>query len=72
MYDGSVQRSLSGCFLHVLDPKGQTRHLLFEVLKSEHHSLLSLDTCLALNLLRYKAEQVSVVNSGYKITKQQI
>ena len=72
MYDGSIQRSLGRCFLQVLDPEEQTQTLLFEVLKSEHHSLLSLDTCLTLKLLTYKPEEVSVVNSGCKITKQQI
>ena len=56
----------------MLDPEEQTQTLLFEVLKSEHHSLLSLDTCLTLNLLTYKLEEVSVVNSSCKITKQQI
>ena len=72
IYDGSVQRSLGRCFLQVLDPEERTQTLLFEVLKSEHHSLLSLDSCLILKLLTYKLEEVSVVNSGCKITKQQI
>ena len=48
------------------------KRLQFEVLNTKHHSLLSLDTCLALGLLQYNSEEVSVVQVAQKMTKEQL
>ena len=71
MYDGSVKKSVGRCALWVKVTQGLKR-LQFEVLNTKHHSLLSLDTCLALGLLQYNSEEVSVVQMAQEMTKEQL
>ena len=51
MYEGTVVRSKGRCQLEVCDDKRNVP-LMFEVVETKHCSLLSLDTCLHLNLLQ--------------------
>ena len=53
MYHRSVKRSPGQCLVVVKDREGKSRQLVFEVLKTRHHTLLSLDTCLQLELISY-------------------
>ncbi|KAL5517497.1 hypothetical protein EMCRGX_G003052 [Ephydatia muelleri] len=46
--------------------------LEFEVLDTKHHSLLSLDTCLKLGLLKYNTEEVCIVHSDQELTHSRI
>ena len=44
----------------------------FEVLDTKHNSLLSLDTCLKLGLLKYNTEEVCIVHSDQELTRSRI
>eukprot|EP00731_Ephydatia_muelleri_P024692 Em0016g963a len=72
MYDGSVRKSLGGCHLQVEVAERKVKSLYFEVMKSNHHSLLSLDTCLTLNLLSYKIGTVYAIQEEQKVTRLQV
>ena len=61
MYDGTVIRSKGRCQLEICDDKRKVP-LMFEVVETKHCSLLSLDTCLHLNLLSVN-EYVHLVNT---------
>ena len=41
-------------------------------MRSNNHSLLSLDTCLTLSLLRYKVGTVYAIQKEQKVTRQQV
>ncbi|KAL5510749.1 hypothetical protein EMCRGX_G006350 [Ephydatia muelleri] len=56
MYDGSVRRSMGKCTLQLAAET--ISQLEFEVLDTKHHSLLSMDTCLELGVLKYNTEEV--------------
>ena len=45
---------------------------MFEVLKTRHHTLLSLDTCLQLELLSYRSERVNLVAENIILTKEEV
>ena len=51
MYDGSVRKSLGRCRVQVHNRQEEVTWLEFEILETKHHTLLSLDTCLGLQLL---------------------
>lgn len=51
MYNGSVRESMGRCVIRVMNREGQLSELEFEILDTKHHTLLSLDTCLNLQLL---------------------
>ena len=53
MYDGSTRKSCGFCQLGVRGKLGRVRQLRFEVLRTQHCSLLSLDTSLMLELITY-------------------
>eukprot|EP00731_Ephydatia_muelleri_P035349 Em0116g1a len=53
MYDGSTRKSCGFCQLWVRDKLGRVHQLRFEVLRTRHCSLLSLDTSLMLELITY-------------------
>ena len=72
MYDGSLRKSLGGCNLQVEKAERKVKSLYFEVMRSNHHSLLSLDTCLTLNLLSYKVGTVYAIQERKKITRVQV
>eukprot|EP00731_Ephydatia_muelleri_P009792 Em0005g378a len=72
MYDGSVRKSLGGCHLQVEVAERKVKSLYFEVMKSNHHSLLSLDTCLTLNLLSYKIGTVYAIQEEQKVARLQV
>ncbi|KAL5481461.1 hypothetical protein EMCRGX_G021622 [Ephydatia muelleri] len=72
MYDGSVRKSLGGCHLQIEVAERKVKSLYFEVMKSNHHSLLSLDTCLTLNLLSYKIGTVYAIQEEQKVTRLQV
>ena len=72
MYDGSVRKSLGGCHLQVEEAERKAKSLYFEVMRSNHHSLLSLDTCLTLNLLSYKVGTVYAIQEKLKVTRLQV
>jgi len=63
MYDGRQRKSLGVCQLEIEDRLGKSRSLKFEELETEKLTLLSLETCLKLNLLSYERESVSVVET---------
>eukprot|EP00731_Ephydatia_muelleri_P016041 Em0009g465a len=70
MYDGSVRRSMRMCTLQLAAEA--ISQLKFEVLDTKHHSLLSLDTCLKLGLLKYNMEEVCIVHSDQELTHSRI
>ena len=72
MYDGSVKRSLGLCVVVVKDKEGKSKQLGFEVLKTRHHTLISLDTCLQLELLSYRVEKVNLVAEHSPLTKEKV
>ena len=72
MYDGSVKRSLGQCLVVVKDREGKSRQLVFEVLKTRHHTLLSLDTYLQLELISYRSERVNLVSSNSILTRETV
>ena len=72
MYDGSVSRSLGKCMACVQNRQGKLTKLEFEILETKHHTLLSLDTCLNLQLLSYKAECVCLAEAGEGLTKERV
>ena len=46
--------------------------LEFELLKTQQHSLLSLDTCVELQLLTYETESVCIAEANHWVTKELI
>lgn len=56
MYDDRLTTPIGCCTLMV-----EGKKLLFQVMESSNHSLLSMDACLEMGLLRYKTECVSMV-----------
>eukprot|EP00731_Ephydatia_muelleri_P030026 Em0021g549a len=72
MYDGSVSRSLGKCMACVQNRQGKLTELEFEILETKHHTLLSLDTCLNLQLLSYEAECVCLAEAGEGLTKERV
>ena len=70
MYDGSLRRSMGRCTLQLAAET--ISQLEFEVLDTKHHSLLSLDTCLKLGLLKYNTEEVCIVHSDQELTHSRI
>lgn len=72
MYDGSVRRSLGQCRVCMQNRQGKSTELEFEILETKHHTLLSLDTCLNLQLLSYEAECVCLAEAGEGLTKEKI
>ena len=72
MYDGRDRKSLGVCQLHIEDREGKSRSLKFELLETEKLTLLSLETCLKLNLLSYERESISVVETQRQLTQDQI
>lgn len=59
MYDGSATTPMGKCELMV-----QNKQLSFYVMKTTNHSLLSMDTCLKLDLLAVNQEYVNLVNTA--------
>ena len=55
-----------------MNREGQLSELEFEILDTKHRTLLSLDTCLNLQLLSYDAEWVCVTEAVQRITKESI
>ena len=45
---------------------------MFEVLKTRHHALLSLDTCLQLELISYRSERVNLVSEHSILTMETV
>ena len=72
MYDGRDRKSLGSCRLEMVDKEGQVQTLRFEVLETKQKTLLSLDTCLSLNLISYERESVCVVDSQEYVTQEQL
>ena len=72
MYDGTVKASLGQCQLSAKNWENKVVGLEFELLKTQQHSLLSLDTCLELQLLTYEAESVCMAEANHWVTKEQI
>ena len=68
-YDGSVKRSLGLCVVVVKDKEGKRKQL---VLKTRHHTFISLDTCLQLELLSYRLEKVNLVAEHSPLTKEKV
>ena len=62
-----MRRSIGKCTLQLAAES--ISQLEFEVLDTKHHSLLSLDTCLELGLLKYNA---CIVNAGQELTSSRI
>ena len=58
MYDGCSRNSCGFCQLGVRDKLGRVHQLCFEVLRTRHCSLLSLDTSLMLELITYGTEAI--------------
>ena len=50
MYDGSQVLSKGQCYLQMRE-SGQEQNIMVEVVETKHATLLSLDTCLQLNLI---------------------
>ena len=69
MYDGSTRESLGRCGIQVMNREGQLSELEFEILDTKHHTLLSLDTCLNLQLLSYDAECVCMTEVVQRFTE---
>ena len=72
MYDGSVQKSLGRCRVQVHNQQEEVTWLEFEILDTKHHTLLSLDTCLGLQLLSYDAESVCMTEATHSQTREAI
>ena len=72
MYDGSIRKSLGGCHLQVEEAERKVKSLYIEVMRSNHHLLLSLNTCLTLNLLSYKVVTVYAIQEEQKVTRLQV
>ena len=72
MYDGSVSRSLGKCMACVQNRQGKLTELEYEILEIIHHTLLSLDTCLNLQLLSYEVECICLAEAGEGLTKERI
>ena len=58
MYDGSINESLGQYRVLVVNRDGKWTELLFEVMDSKQHTLLSLDTCINLQLLSFETESI--------------
>ena len=65
MYDGTVKVSLGKCNLQVNNWQEECQ-LVFEVLETKHCSLLSLDSCLDLQVCSYKEESVCLAEARQK------
>ena len=72
MYDGSVKKSLGRYRTQVLNRQGRPTDLAFELLETKHHTLLSLDSCLGLQLLSYESESVCLAEASQGLTKDAI
>ena len=51
MLDGSVRKSLGDCHFQVEEAERKVKCLYFEVMRSDNHLLLLLNTCLTLNII---------------------
>ena len=60
MYDGSINESLGQCRVLVVNRDGKWTELLFKVMNSKQHTLLSLDTCINLQLSSFETESICV------------
>ena len=65
MYDGSQVLSKGQCYLQMSE-SGREQTLMFEVVETKHATLLSLDTCLQLNLITV-AEQVHLIDEQSQV-----
>ena len=72
MYDGTVRKSLGRCRVQVHNRQEKPMWLEFELLETKHPTLLSLDTCLNLQLLSYEAESVCMAEATQSLTKETI
>ena len=72
MYDGSINESLGQCRVLVVNRDGKLTELLFEVMDSKQHTLLSLDTCINLQLLSFETESICVAEACQHLSKEQI
>ena len=54
------------------DKEGKSRQLMFEVLKTRHHTLMCLDTCLQLEQFSYRSERVNLVAEHSTFTKMKV
>ena len=72
MYDGTARKSLGVVQVGVSNREGKPTQLVFELLETRHHTLLSLDTCLKLNLLSYEIESVCLAEAKLKLTRKHI
>ena len=60
MYDGSINESLGQC------------RVSFQVMDSKQHTLLSLDTCINLQLLSFETESICVAEACQSLSNEQI
>ena len=51
---------------------GRQTELVFELLETKHHTLLSLDSCLGLQLLSYESESVCLAEASQGLSKEAI
>ncbi|KAL5477674.1 hypothetical protein EMCRGX_G024499, partial [Ephydatia muelleri] len=72
MYDGSVKKSLGRYRTLVVNRLGRQTELVFELLETKHHTLLSLDSCLGLQLLSYESESVCLAEASQGLSKEAI
>ena len=72
IYDGTVKSSLGRCQLSVKNWENKVVGLELELLKTQQHSLLSLDTCLELQLLTYETESVCMTEANHWVTKEEL
>ena len=72
MYDGSVKKSLGRYRTLVVNQLGRQTELVFELLETKHHTLLSLDSCLGLQLLSYESESVCLAEASQGLSKEAI
>ena len=69
MYDGTARKSLGVVQVGVSNREGKPTQLVFELLETRHHTLLSLDTCLKLS---YEIESVCLAEAKLKLTRKHI
>ena len=72
MYDGSINESLGQCRVLVINRDGKWTELSFEVMDSKQHTLLSLDTCINLQLLSFETESICVAEACQSLSKERI
>ena len=65
MYDGLINQSLGQCRVLVVNRDGKWTELSFEVMDSKQHTLLSLDTCINLQLLSFETESICVAEVSF-------